>query len=42
MHGPVIFIENPSSASKFIGKMVKVKVVKVVSDRALSGVVLEA
>jgi len=42
MHGPVIFIENSSFASKFIGKVVKVKVVKVVSDRALSGIVLEA
>ncbi|MEM2136775.1 MAG: radical SAM protein [Candidatus Methanomethylicia archaeon] len=41
-HGPVIFIENFDVASKFIGSIAKVKVKRVISDRALSGLVLSS
>jgi len=42
VHGPVIFIENSKVASKFVGKIAKVKILKVASDRALSGIVLDS
>lgn len=42
IHGPVIFIENSKVASKFVGRIAKVKIVRVVSDRALSGIVVNS
>ena len=39
MHGPVIFIRNSKLASRFLGKLVKVRVTGIVSDRVVEGVV---